>query len=87
MFESAALISPSAILDFHSQHSVHSAPGSRMVGMVFYTFRNRNAAYKDAHIFHSGHSHSRIVDKKTRPYFRRCKLGLDNRFRHFAFPI
>ena len=59
MFESAALISPSAILDFHSQHSVHSAPGSRMVGMVFYPFRNR---IENAHILHSGHS--RILDKK-----------------------
>ena len=43
VFESAALISPSAILDFHSQHSVHSAPGSRMDGMAFCPFRNRNA--------------------------------------------
>ena len=43
VFESAALISPSAILDFHSQHSVHSAPGSRMDGMAFCSFRNRNA--------------------------------------------
>ena len=42
VFESAALISPSAILDFHSQHSVHSAPGSRMDGMAFCPFRNRN---------------------------------------------
>ena len=43
VFESAALISPSPILDFHSQHSVHSAPGSRMDGMTFCPFRNRNA--------------------------------------------
>ena len=34
---------PSTILDFHSQHSVHSAPGSRMDGMAFYPFRNKNA--------------------------------------------
>ena len=43
VFESAALILPSAILDFHSQHSVHSAHGSRMDGMAFYPFRKRNA--------------------------------------------
>ena len=43
VFESAALISQSAILDFHSQHSVHSAPGSRMDGIAFCPFRNRNA--------------------------------------------
>ena len=42
-FESAALISLSAILDFHSQHSVHSAPESRTDGMAFSPFRNRNA--------------------------------------------
>ena len=42
VFESAALISPFAILDFHSQYSVHSAPGSRMDGMAFCPFRNRN---------------------------------------------
>ncbi len=28
-------------LGFHSQHSVHSAPGSRMNGMAFCSFRNR----------------------------------------------
>ena len=38
VFESAALILPSAILD-----SVHSAHGSRMDGMAFYPFRKRNA--------------------------------------------
>ena len=38
-----------------------------MVGMVFYPFENRIAALKNAHILHSGHSHSRILDKKTRP--------------------
>ena len=27
----------------HSQHSVHFAPGSRMDGMAFCPFRNRNA--------------------------------------------
>ena len=43
VFESAALISPFAILDFHSQHSVHSARGSRIDGMAFCPFRNRNA--------------------------------------------
>ena len=42
-FESAALISLSAILGFHSKNSVHSAPGSRMDGMAFCPFRNMNA--------------------------------------------
>ena len=46
VFESEALISPSAILDFHLQHFVHSAPGSRMVGMVFYPLRNKKGVSK-----------------------------------------
>ncbi len=33
-------------LGFQSQHSVHSAPGSRMDGMPFCPFRNRNAEQK-----------------------------------------
>ena len=41
-FESAVLISPCAILDFYSQHSVHSEPGRRMDGMAFCLFRNMN---------------------------------------------
>ena len=67
VFESAALISLSAILDFHSQHSVHSAPVSRMDGMAFCPFRNRNAEWKNARILHSVHSHSRIENKKNAP--------------------
>ena len=43
-----------------------SAPGSRMDGMAFCPFRNMNAELKNAGISHSGHSHSRIVNKKTR---------------------
>ena len=54
-----------------SQHSVHSAPGSRMDGMAFCLFQNMNAEWKKARISHSGHSHSRIVNKKTR-----CKYNL-----------
>ena len=35
----------------HSQHSVHSAPGSRMDGMAFCQFRNMNADIKErAHL-------------------------------------
>ena len=47
VYESATLISPSAILDFHSQHSVHSAPGSRKDGMALCPFQNRNAEYME----------------------------------------
>ena len=35
-----------------------------MDGMAFGPFRNGNAGQKNALISHSGHSHSRIVNKK-----------------------
>ena len=50
----------------HSQHSVPSAPGSRMDGIAFCPFRNMNAELKNARISHSGHSYSRVVNKETR---------------------
>ena len=65
VFEFAALISPSAILDFHSQHSVHSAAVGRMDGMAFCSFRNRNAEKRNARISHSDNFHSRIVNKNA----------------------
>ena len=34
----------------HSQHSVHSTPGSRMDGMAFYPFRNMNKRTRAFHI-------------------------------------
>ncbi len=54
----------SAILDFHSQHSGHSAPGRRMDGMVSCEFGNRNEELRKLRISHSGYSPSRIVNKK-----------------------
>ena len=66
------------IYGMHSQHSVnvHSAPGSRMDGMAFCPFRNRKGELKNARILHSGHSDSRIVNKKTCPWVSKLKVNI-----------
>ena len=38
-----------------------------MDGMAFCPFWNRNVELRNARILHSGHSHSRIVNRKMRP--------------------
>ena len=51
----------------HSFHSVHSAIGSRMNGMIFRSFRKRNSSQKNANTVYSEHSYSGIVPKECVP--------------------
>ena len=48
----------------HSLHSVHSAIGSRMNGMIFRSFRKRNSSQKNTNTVYSEYSYSRIVPKE-----------------------
>ena len=47
----------------YSFHSVHSAVGSRMNGMIFRSFRKRNSSQKNTNTVYSEYSYSRIVAK------------------------
>ena len=48
----------------HSFHSVHSAIGSRMNGMIFHSFRKRNSSQKNTNTVYSEYSYSGIVPKE-----------------------
>ena len=48
----------------HSFHSVHSAIGSRMNGMIFRSFRKRNSSQKNTNTVYSEYSYSGIVPKE-----------------------
>ena len=48
----------------YSFHSVHSAIGSRMNGMIFRSFRKRNSTQKNTDTVYSEHSYSGIVPKE-----------------------
>ena len=48
----------------HSFHSVHSAIGSRMNGMIFHSFRKRNSSQKNTDTVYSEYSYSGIVPKE-----------------------
>ena len=48
----------------HSFHSVHSAFGSRMNGMIFRLLRKRNSSQKNTNTIYSEYSYSGIVPKK-----------------------
>ena len=48
----------------HSFHSVHSAIGSRMNGMIVHSFRKRNSSQKNTDSVYSDFSYSRIVPKE-----------------------
>ena len=48
----------------HSFHSVHSAIGSRMNGMIFRSFRKRNSSQKNTDTVYSEYSYSGIVPKE-----------------------
>ena len=48
----------------YSVHSVHSAIGSRMNGMIFNTFRKRNRSQKNTNTIYSEYSYSGIVPKE-----------------------
>ena len=48
----------------HSFHSVYSAIGSRMNGMIFRSFRKRNSSQKNTNTVYSEYSYSGIVPKE-----------------------
>ena len=48
----------------HSFHSVHSAIGSRMNGMIFRSFRKRNISQNNTNTVYSEYSYSGIVPKE-----------------------
>ena len=48
----------------HSFHSVHSAIGSRMNGMIFRSFRKRNCSQKNTNTVYSEYSYSGRVPKE-----------------------
>ena len=48
----------------YSFHSVHSAIGSRMNGMIFRLFRKRNSSQKNTNTVYSEYSYSEIVPKE-----------------------
>jgi len=48
----------------YSFHSVHSAVGSRMNGMIFRSFRKRNSSQKNTNTVYSEYSYSGIVPKE-----------------------
>ena len=48
----------------HSFHSVHSAIGSRMNGMIFRSSRKRNNTQKNTNTVHSEYSYSGIIPKQ-----------------------
>ena len=48
----------------HSFHSVHSAPDSRMNGMIFRSFRKWNSSQKNTNTVYSEYSYSGIVPKE-----------------------
>ena len=48
----------------HSFHSVHSAIGSRMNGMIFRSFQKRNSSQKNTNTVYSEYSYSGIVTKE-----------------------
>ena len=48
-------------------HSVHSAIGSRMNGMIFQKFRKRNSSQKNTNTVYSEDSYSGIVPKDRAP--------------------
>ena len=54
----------------HSFHSVHSAIGSRMNGMIFRSFRKRNSSQKNTDTVYSEYSYSGIVPKERALSFR-----------------
>ena len=45
-------------------HSVHSAIGNRMNGMIFRSFRKRNSSQKNTNIVYSEYSYSGILPKE-----------------------
>ena len=49
----------------HSFHSIHSAIGSRMNGMIFRSFRKRNSPQKNRNTVYSEYSYSGIVPKES----------------------
>ena len=48
----------------YSFHSVHSAVGIRMNGMIFHSFRKRNSSQKNTNTVYSGYSYSEIAPKE-----------------------
>ena len=53
----------------HSFHSVYSAIGSRLNGMIFRSFRKRNSSQKNTKTVYSVYSYSGIVPKEHALYF------------------
>ena len=58
----------------YSFHSVHSAIGSRINGMIFRSFRKRNSSQKNATTLYSEYSYSGIVPKERALKFPRSEL-------------
>ena len=54
----------------HSFHSVHSAIGSRMNGMIFRSFRKRNSPQKNTNTVYSEYSCSGIVPEERALSFK-----------------
>ena len=48
----------------YSFHSIHSAIGSRMNGMIFRSFRKRNSSQKNTNTVNSEYSYSGIIPKE-----------------------
>ena len=48
----------------YSVHSVHSAIGSRLNGMIFLSFRKRDSSKKNTNTVYSEYSYSRIVPEE-----------------------
>ena len=65
----------------HSFHSVHSAIGSRLNGMIFRSFRKRNSSQKNTKTVYSEYSYSGIVPKESALTFRFAYLiAIINRY-------
>ena len=56
----------------YSFHSVHSAIGSRMNGMIFHSFRKQNSSQKNTNTVYSEYSYSGIVPKERALNFFRA---------------
>ena len=60
----------------HSFHSVHSAIGKRMNGMIFCSFRKRNSSKENTNTVYSEYSYPGIVPKESTLSLRRSYLRI-----------
>ena len=70
----------------YSFHSVHSAIGSRMNGMIFRSFRKRNSSQKNTNTVYSEYFYSRIVPKEPPKDIKNMIVSSVTSLYFFNFP-